>query len=340
MRLPRMLLLSLIRTLRAMTSFEWPVGDEEIDALFDEESDPARVDLQREARELSHLLTHIPKNKWCLSCTRAKMQRKPCRSHRRREPKFENFGDQVTADHIVMSEPHSSGVGFMKYALTIYDRATKWLQCQPLMDKTAETAAASLRHFLGEQVCRSLWTDNAGELVSAAKQLGILHGRATPYRPETNGVAERANRTVLEGARTILDAAGLPPRYWPFALPTFCFLQNVNNNLLGAAWQCRHGEPFPGSLIPLAALWSSMPNGKTKDDLPKMAPRTLPGIMLGYFEQPGGKWSGEYVVGELQHIAAHLASTDVDTPFPTTYRVKEVIVPPSAAPVLPIEASL
>ena len=35
-------------------------------------------DLKSEALGLAHLMTHLPKNRWCTACQRAKMQRKAC----------------------------------------------------------------------------------------------------------------------------------------------------------------------------------------------------------------------------------------------------------------------
>jgi len=48
-----------------------------------------------------------------------------------------------------------------------------------------------------------------------------------PYTPELNGVAERANRTVLESANAMLKHAGLPDEYWSYAVRHAVFLKNV-----------------------------------------------------------------------------------------------------------------
>ena len=46
---------------------------------------------------------------------------------------------------------------------------------------------------------------------------GIYSERSLPYDSPTNGVAERANRSVLEAARTMMLAAGLPKECWGYA---------------------------------------------------------------------------------------------------------------------------
>ena len=62
-----------------------------------------------------------------------------------------------------------------------------------------------------------LYSDNSPELVKAARELGVAHGVAVPHRPQTNGVAERAVRAVVEGTRTLLEQAGFAHRFWPYA---------------------------------------------------------------------------------------------------------------------------
>ncbi|CAI7762974.1 unnamed protein product, partial [Closterium sp. NIES-53] len=52
-------------------------------------------------------------------------------------------------------------------------------------------------------------TDNGGEFIGAdfeavLKKKGIQHQLTVPYNPQQNGVAERFNQTLQEGARTLL----------------------------------------------------------------------------------------------------------------------------------------
>eukprot|EP00972_Heterocapsa_arctica_P049427 7274422-Heterocapsa_arctica.AAC.1 len=62
-----------------------------------------------------------------------------------------------------------------------------------------------------------MFADNAPELVKAIALLNIRHDTSTPYRSTTNSVAERTNRKVIERTRTVLEQAGLSPRWWPHA---------------------------------------------------------------------------------------------------------------------------
>ena len=56
---------------------------------------------------------------------------------------------------------------------------------------------------------------------------GIKHNLSAPYTPQQNGVAERANRTVLEAARSMLAAKGVPVTLWGEAVATAAKLRNM-----------------------------------------------------------------------------------------------------------------
>jgi transposase InsO family protein len=89
------------------------------------------------------------------------------------------------------------------------DDATRLAYVEVLGDEKARTAIAFLRRAIaffkrhGVRVERVL-TDNGSAYVSAAhaiacRALGVRHLRTRPYRPQTNGKAERFIRTMLGG---------------------------------------------------------------------------------------------------------------------------------------------
>lgn len=79
------------------------------------------------------------------------------------------------------------------------------------------------------QKLKALCTDSGGENVSMEfeeylKKKGVRHELTVPKTPEQNGVAERMNRTLVEGVRSMLADARLPHRFWAEALSTAVYL--------------------------------------------------------------------------------------------------------------------
>ncbi|CAI7750010.1 unnamed protein product [Closterium sp. NIES-53] len=123
-----------------------------------------------------------------------------------------------------------------RYFLTIVDDHTRAVWVYPLKTK-GEVAAAVLKEWMpraqresGHKV-KVIRTDNGGEFIGAdfekvLKRKGIQHQLTVPYNPQQNGVAERFNRTLQEGARTLLGRAGLPDPFWVTALRQVVVVKN------------------------------------------------------------------------------------------------------------------
>ncbi len=117
--------------------------------LSGEEEDQPIRDLRKEAKSLQHLMTHMPKNKYCRACQRAEMQEKPCRQQSGLGPPPTYFGEHITVDHIVAHSEEAQGVTGDLDALAVYDRGAKYCECFPLWSKGADDAYAALIEFLG-----------------------------------------------------------------------------------------------------------------------------------------------------------------------------------------------
>jgi transposase InsO family protein/transposase len=96
-----------------------------------------------------------------------------------------------------------------EYVHIAIDDATRLAYAEVLTDEKATTAIAFLRRAIafyerhGMQV-QELLTDNGSPYRSAVhaiacRALGVRHLRTRPYRPQTNGKAERFIRTMLAG---------------------------------------------------------------------------------------------------------------------------------------------
>ena len=54
----------------------------------------------------------------------------------------------------------------------------------------------------------------------------IFHERTLPYSPQSNGIAERKNRTLTDLVNAMLETAGLPKEWWGEATLTACHILN------------------------------------------------------------------------------------------------------------------
>jgi hypothetical protein len=80
---------------------------------------------------------------------------------------------------------------------------------------------------------KTLRSDNGGEYSSRRfsdflKASGIHHQKTVPYTPQQNGVAERANRTIVEKARSMIHGANLHDELWAEAVWTAVHLKNIS----------------------------------------------------------------------------------------------------------------
>lgn len=78
-----------------------------------------------------------------------------------------------------------------------------------------------------------LRTDRGGEFLSKdftmfCDGLEIKHELTAPYTPQQNGVAERISRTLVEKARSTMNAMNLPVDFWAEAAVTAGYLSNVS----------------------------------------------------------------------------------------------------------------
>ena len=64
------------------------------------------------------------------------------------------------------------------------------------------------------------------------------------YTPQLNGIAERNNKTIMEMARSMLEAKHFPNEYWGEAVTTTVYIMNhcptksVKNKVPQEAWTC------------------------------------------------------------------------------------------------------
>ncbi|CAI7754465.1 unnamed protein product, partial [Closterium sp. NIES-54] len=115
-----------------------------------------------------------------------------------------------------------------RYFLTNVDDWSRLMWAYPLKQKdhAASTIKEDWLPFVEKQaecVVKRIRTDRGGEFLGAEmtawlKKQGIQRELTTAYTPQSNGVAERANRTILETARELLIESGVGNSMWPHAV--------------------------------------------------------------------------------------------------------------------------
>jgi len=122
-----------------------------------------------------------------------------------------------------------------KYWLTIIDEATRYSKVVPLKSKDAagEALLATINAWERQTGSKVVYmrVDGGKEFVSKAlekelKSQGIEYERTARYSPESNGLAERTNRTLIERMRCLLAHSGLPDMFWEEAVMVANELRN------------------------------------------------------------------------------------------------------------------
>ncbi|CAI7809501.1 unnamed protein product, partial [Closterium sp. NIES-53] len=122
----------------------------------------------------------------------------------------------------------TEGTGGVLYFLTMVDEWSRFTWARPL-SKKSDAAAAIKEDWLpmverqAMRLVKVLRSDRGGEFLGAEftkffKKNGIRHHLTCPGTPQQNGIAERANQTIGEAAKTLLGAAGMPYKFWPEAV--------------------------------------------------------------------------------------------------------------------------
>lgn len=126
--------------------------------------------------------------------------------HRRREP----------LHPIPVGEPfHRIGIDYVgplpitengnKYIIVAMDYLTKWPEAKPVREATAETTVNFIyEDIISRHGCPTIILTDRGThfnnqlLKGLCEKFEVEHLMSTPYHPQTNGLVERFNRTLIE----------------------------------------------------------------------------------------------------------------------------------------------
>ena len=153
--------------------------------------------------------------------------------------------------------------GGKRYIFCAIDAFSKWLICVPTSDQTALTITNA---FIDQVVSkygipRIVITDNGRQFTSRIfndlqRIYGFEHRTTTTYRPQTNGLTERQNRTVAQMLSNYVDKNG---KNWDLFLQLVIFAYNssVQESTQYSAFEVLFGR---APIVPLD-LSLELPNG-------------------------------------------------------------------------------
>ena len=144
---------------------------------------------------------------WCVECQAAKPGRRPRRAPLQQEPVGMPL-ERMAVD-IVGPLPRTKNDNL--YIVVIVDYFTKWAEAFPIPDKqtytVAEVVVTEVVSRLGTPL--RLHSDQGGEFESrlfsaVCELLGVGKTRTAPYRPQSDGLVERLNRTIKQMLRSMV----------------------------------------------------------------------------------------------------------------------------------------
>jgi len=182
----------------------------------------------KKEKELEECVGELQKRE-CVGCLKGKMTRVPITGeidHRVYAPMDEWAVDIMGPMGVETMEGH-------KYVLVIVDVYTRLIFVS-LMKTKGEAATHLLNQIRQSQTqterkLRKLHSDGGRELISGEvsrflRENGTIQSITTPHTPEHNGIVERANRTIIEMARSMMHHCDAYTPLWGEAVNTAAYL--------------------------------------------------------------------------------------------------------------------
>ena len=224
----------------------------------------------------------------CRGCLLGKMHRIPFSSTRIRATRAGQVIHSDVCGPMEVATPTGA-----RYYVVFKDDYSGWCEVQLIQRKSEVPAAfkkftSKLNAQTGEEA-KTLRSDGGGEFCSNdfrdwLADSGITHLITPPYTPQLNGVSERANRTIVESARSQMYEKNVPLELWGLAVQCAIYVQNrsISSTNNSTPYQLWHGrEPDVSHLKVFGCLaFVHIPVEKRK----KLQPKAVQGMMVGYCE--------------------------------------------------------
>jgi transposase InsO family protein len=152
------------------------------------------------------------------SCVQSKQPQKPHKAAKERHlTPLQLIHSDICEMNGVLTE------GGQRYFMTIIDDASKY--CYVYLLKTKDDALNCFKTYKVEvenqleKKIKRFRSDRDGEYFSNEFDLfyaehGVIHERMPSYSPQSNGVAEGKNQTLIDLVNSMLDTVGLSKAWW------------------------------------------------------------------------------------------------------------------------------
>ena len=174
---------------------------------------------------------HLDVSNWCRNCSTCSVRKAP--AHTPRAPLRSikaGYPLQIVAMDIMGPFPESTAGN--SFILVISDYFTRWVEAFGIPNQAATTVASKIteqfffRFGLPEQLHSDQGRNFESEVVSeVCKILGIAKTRTTPYHPQSDGLVERLNKTLLN---MLAMATSEYPSQWNSHLRNLCMAYNTS----------------------------------------------------------------------------------------------------------------
>ena len=250
------------------------------------------------------LIKELP---WCADCAATKQTRKghPRQAkNRKRSTQLNAVVHTDTMERVIYGMPP----GNYRKTQVFVDECSRYIWVRFLRTKNAAEftemlqdfeRAAQIQHRSSHQYkgtgpgcpVLSYFSDNASELISRKQKRRLAEKLidlrlSTPGESQANGIAERANRLVLEMTRVLLYQAGLPLPFWPPATEMAAYLLNRSPSATNGGkspYEAYFGKPPDRSKIRRfgCKCWVWQDKG-SRPNRSKLDATASPMIFMGY----------------------------------------------------------
>ena len=135
----------------------------------------------------------------------------------------------ITTNHKVLNEGGESRNNH-RYATVVQDLAIQRIQSYPCKTKTSQRQKGVYESFSSRRKSHKSFTPSFfQEFGTSCEELSWNHRTSTPHRSETNGISERAVRTIREGTSAVLLQSGFDEKWLADFMECYCYLRHVQD---------------------------------------------------------------------------------------------------------------